>query len=173
MNPLDSDYLKMSIVWDKPTNFFDKINFAKLNTCRIMVNQIISEAPSVKLKPVLWLNGTRYKAIMKPEAFDTSTYLALQLYRKDPINNLHHILAWLYRPTLAKHDADKAAKDFLNARMHHVNGTFFLFSLLCEKWKTDSNAYKMTQIQNLTAHLKEVARKMSPNFMDGFTPSKQ
>lgn len=100
---------------------------------------------------IIWLNGTRYVLRSELKDYSKGIYLTLKAYGNDVIGNMHHILAWLYQPTFGKHDPDKAANDFLKAKMSKVYGTFFLFSRMLQRSKVllaYSRLEAETKIQN-------------------------
>lgn len=171
LDKMDQDITKLSIVYNKPPDYFELLKFkvkgwrkwftsdlsTYINLLPIMTR--LSEKP----RRVVWINGTRYKLIDKFEnennAMLTDTWLALVHYRESKaglIPNLHNILAWIYRPTFAKHNPEHAAKDFRGAKMHKVYGGFFLFLRQYRHWKVKSDAYNLSMIENLEKHMRKV-----------------
>lgn len=186
MPNLEKDLLKLSIIFNKPVAYFEKLSFKILTAHLKFLKNTEGPFPS-KLKKVIWIKGTRYVAQTRVSDYSTELWLSLVHYRTiGLIPNLHHILSWIYKPTFIndsekfhplkwmfpKLNPEKYANDFLHAKMNDVYGTFFLFLKNYQKWKVllEYSIIRSTEI--LTSHMKELAAHQSQRTGDGTIRSK-
>lgn len=146
---------RLSILTGKPEEHFEAMEFDKLNALAASIS-FLDVAPVVKVKPVLWLRGTRYVLKDKPAEYNTSAYLAFKTYEKTKEQNIHHLLAWMYRPTFSKHNPEKAAADFLHAKITDVQGAFFLFTRKLQESRLHIQYSVLEAEQTLKDHLPEL-----------------
>lgn len=168
---------KLSVVFSKPVEYFQKMSFAKLHTSYAHALKIEAEAMNERVIDEITLNGTTYKPILDAADFDTCAYLSLQVYRKDVHANFADILTWIYLPVGTDQkdrpdDLKKWREDMLTAKMNEVSGAFFLFLKRCKRWKAAMPAYDLKMIEMLKIHAREVETWVkSQNTTDGVTPS--
>lgn len=166
---IDRIVLTASIVTGKPVDHFDNMNMDEIPTFPFLE----SGKMPFKVKKTLFLNGKIYRANIKVKDFPPSVWGAIMHYRTDTIENLHNILAWIYKPVFTswkKYDTEKAAHDFYNhANMADVYGCFFLFFRLSRKWKATMEFSINQSREILMAHLKEMEADSSllTNITDG------
>jgi hypothetical protein len=147
----EKDCLRLSFVCNKPVEYFEAMEFRDLNRHRVAL-KFLDKVPTRSGRAV-WIGFMRYRPMLKPEEHSTETWLSLVHYRdRGVIQNLHNILAWLYKPMFGQTDPEK----FKAARMADVYGTFFLFCQRHRKWKTALKYSEAQSLMILTEHLREV-----------------
>lgn len=175
---------KLSIVFKKPVEFFEGVDFKKLREYQAFMKIIEGPTPT-RVKKVFWINGTRYKASTDVETQSNEIWLSLIHYRQiGVIPNLHHILSHIYRPTFIndskgfhpikwmfpKLNPKKYADDFLKAKMSDVYGTFFLFLRKHRKWKAALEYSRSDLMNQLATHLTELEQMQSQKNGAGIIP---
>ena len=91
----------------------------------------------------LYIGGTLYKFVGLAETLTAGQYIDLKNFAKDFTNNLHLMLAIVYKPVWGKYDHKKVSEDMLKADIGKVYGTLFFCSkvleelnptILCSMW---------------------------------------
>jgi hypothetical protein len=151
MPQLEKDCLRLSIVCKKPVEYFESMEFRDLNRHRAAL-KFLDKLPT-RSGRAIWIGFKRYRPLLKPEVHSTEIWLSLVHYRdRGVIQNLHNILAWIYKPMFGK----AKEEDFKRARMADVYGTFFLFCQLHSKWKAALKYSEAESLRILMEHLTEV-----------------
>ena len=169
LSKIERDVAILSILTGQPEEYFDSLSWDELTKLVREIRFLDENKLPAKIKKVIWLNKTRYVAHTHPGSYSTDVYLSIKLYQKDTLNNIHKILAWMYKPSFAKHDPEKSANDFLKASVADVYGAFFLLSQVLLNWKAITEYSIMESSEILTNHMKEVRETLLQSTGDGMT----
>jgi len=164
---LEKKILKACIILGKDIDYYENTDFDKIPTFPFLDELKMPH----KVKKRLFINGTIYVARTKVKEFTPKTWGSIMHYRTDTIKNIHHILAWIYKPVFTKekdHDVEKTAQVFYDhANLADVYGCFFLFSKVLRKWKAIMEFSIQQSATILTEHLRELESERLINTTDG------
>lgn len=162
---------RLAVFYNKPIERFEAMNFKKLEQYGKWMAICENRLPK-KVKKVLWLNGTRYVLQDNVAEHSTEVWLSLIHYREkgNVIKNLNLICSWIYKPTFANFNPDKAAIDFLKADIRDVYSAFFLFLRQSKRWKAHIKFSRQQAMEIMKEHLKEAAAHPWQHSTDGIIP---
>lgn len=164
---------KLSLIFNKPVSYFERLSFEKFNTSYKMALLIEAEPMPTELNEVITVNGNKYIAFTNPAKFNVHQWYAYLAYQNDIRRNMAKLLTWFYRIEgfdYDKHEPSDYEKDMLDAKMSDVCGCFFLLSKLYAKWQTaveEKNKELMNKIPDHLDRLEQWAK--SQNTMAGST----
>ncbi len=146
MDLLDREILILSKLSGKPEDYFTSMDIGELKKLfrKVPVLTLVN-LKDVRHNKYLFINGWLYKAVIKPKDINVALYRDLKTYIEKGIDeNLHKILACIYRPVLIKYTGkvhEKTAKLMLKQKIGHVTGAVFFYSDLLKRLSNPIQTY--------------------------------
>lgn len=119
--------LKLEILSGKPYEYFDLAPFKVLEVWLYRLKVLESTSIPKRVNKTIIVNGHLYRLRSECKDFSKGLYLSIKAYDGKYIENLHKVLAAIYKPVFWR-DKTKQQCDFKEATLGQVYGAFFLFS---------------------------------------------
>lgn len=128
------------------------------------IKQVFSEcgfaAPSTGLHKYIFVNGILYKGCLDITSLDAGQYIDLKNFAKQGINeNLHNLLACVYKPVFGKYNHSKIANDMLKAKLNKVYGLVFFYSAVLELLNPTILMCSVLAAQDIEETMKEIEKE--------------
>lgn len=126
----------------------------------------LGTTPSDSPKFSLELNGVKYKAPKEETEFTTSSYIEYKTFLKGGlIENLHLILASIYRPEI-KQSHKERAEIFKSAMISDVYGTVFFWTKRYKKRIAHLKAYGLKLAQKKEKEVQKILMETLKEILD-------
>jgi hypothetical protein len=117
--------------------------------------------PSKGINKYVFIKGTLYRGCLDTTSLDAGQYIDLKNFAKGGISeNLHNLLACIYKPVFGKYNHSKVANDMLNAKLNKVYGLVFFYSVVSEMLNPTILMCSVLSAQDI----KEIVREMEKEY---------
>jgi len=138
----------------------DEVLKLPLGKIKKIFNDCGYASPSKGITKYLWIKGMLYKACLDCTELNTGQYIDLKNFAKQGINeNLHNLLAIIYKPVLGKVEHSKLANDILDVKLNKVYGIVFFYSAVLELLNPTILMCSVLAAQDIETMMKEIEKE--------------